>query len=101
MVENTLKGAGISIDEIAKVIHGGFTGEALSAIFLDLLGIEEKRGIWEFTRRVGHAGPLDQIRGLEYVWKNRKVDVGDKVLLVGGGPGMEAACAVLEIIETP
>lgn len=89
------------MDEIAKVIHDGFTREALSAIFLDPLGIEEERGIWEFTRRVGHPGPLDQIRGLEYVRKNRKVDVGDKVLLVGGGPGMEAACVVLKISETP
>jgi 3-oxoacyl-[acyl-carrier-protein] synthase-3 len=99
--EKTLKDADISMNEIAKVIHDGFTRESLHDIFLDPLGIEEERGIWEFTRRLGHAGPLDQIRGLEYVWTNREVDVGDKILLVSGAPGMEAACAVLEITETP
>jgi 3-oxoacyl-[acyl-carrier-protein] synthase-3 len=100
-VEQTLKDADVSMGEIAKVIHDGFAREALHIIFLDPLGIEEERGIWKFTQRVGHAGPLDQIRGLEYAWKNRQVEVGDRVLLVSGGPGMEAACAVLEISEAP
>ncbi len=100
-VEQTLKDAGISLDEITKVVHDGFTRWALHDIYLDPLGIQEERGIWEFTRRLGHAGPLDQIRGLEYVWKNGEVGVGDRVLLFSGAPGMEAACAVLEISETP
>jgi len=99
--EKTLAEAGVSMDDITKVVHDGFAKWALTDIFLDPLGIDEKRGIWEFTRRVGHAGPLDQIRGLEYVWRNREVDVGEKVLLVSGAPGMEAACAVVEITESP
>jgi 3-oxoacyl-[acyl-carrier-protein] synthase-3 len=100
-VEKTLKDAGITMDEIARVIHDGFTREGLHDMFLDPLGINDERGIWEFTRRHGHAGPLDMIRGLEHVWKNREVGVGDKVLWIGGAPGMEAACAVLEISEAP
>jgi 3-oxoacyl-[acyl-carrier-protein] synthase-3 len=99
-VERTLKEAGVSMGEITKVIHDGFARKGLEIIFLDPLGVEDDRGIWEFTRTVGHAGPLDQIRGLEYVWQNKQVRPGDKVLLVSGGPGMEAACAVLEITET-
>ncbi|MEH1127363.1 ketoacyl-ACP synthase III family protein [Micromonospora sp. CPCC 206061] len=99
--EGALSEAGVTLDDISKVVHDGFARWALTDIFLDPLGIEEKRGIWEFTRRLGHAGPLDQIRGLEYVWRNREVDVGEKVLLVSGAPGMEAACAVVEITELP
>lgn len=100
-VEKTLKDAGVTLDEIARVVHDGFTREALHDMFLDPLGVDEEHGIWEFTRRRGHAGPLDQIRGLEDLWKHREVDVGDRVLLIGGAPGMEAACAVLEISEAP
>jgi len=98
-VTETLKEAGVTMDEIAKVVHDGFTHDALRVIFLDPLEVEDERGIWEYTRLVGHAGPLDQIRGLEYAWKNRLVGRGDRVLLVSGAPGMEASCAVLEITE--
>jgi 3-oxoacyl-[acyl-carrier-protein] synthase III len=100
-VEATLKDADTSLDEIRRVVHDGFTHWAVHDLFLDPLGIEEERGIWEFTRRLGHAGPLDQIRGLEHLWRNGDVGVGDKVLLFSGAPGMEAAAAVLEITETP
>lgn len=99
--DKTFAEAGVSPDDITKVVHDGFARWALRDIFLDPLGIEEKLGIWEFTRRLGHAGPLDQIRGLEYVWRNREVETGEKVLLVSGAPGMEAACAILEITEMP
>ncbi|MEU3337908.1 ketoacyl-ACP synthase III family protein [Streptomyces sp. NPDC006668] len=98
-VAQTLKDAGVTMDEITRVVHDGFTYDALRIIFLDPLEIDDERGIWEYTRQVGHAGPLDQIRGLEYLWKNRLVAPGDRVLLVSGAPGMEAACAVLEITD--
>jgi 3-oxoacyl-[acyl-carrier-protein] synthase-3 len=100
-VERTLKEASASMGEIAKVVHDGFARDALNVMFLEPLEVDEERGIWEFTRRVGHAGPLDQIRGLEHAWKNGQVEAGERVLLVSDAPGMEAACAVLEISETP
>ena len=100
-VKKTLAAADTSMDQIRRVVHDGFTREAISAIYLDRLGVEAERGIWEFTRTVGHSGPVDHVRGLEYLWKNRHVDVGDKVMLITNTPGMEAACAVLEITETP
>ena len=100
-VEQTLKEVDLSLDDIACVIHDGFNRPALHFIFLDPLGVDEQRGIWEFTRGTGHAGPLDQIRGLEYAWRSGRVGVGDRVLLVSGAPGMEAACAVLEITAAP
>ncbi|MGW5918433.1 ketoacyl-ACP synthase III family protein [Nocardia fluminea] len=100
-VERVLKDAGVGLDDIARVVHDGFTQEGLHAIFLDPLGIDEERGIWEYTRTVGHAGPVDQIRGLEYLWRSGAVGVGDHVLLVSDAPGMEAACAVVEIMDAP
>ncbi|MFX0577738.1 ketoacyl-ACP synthase III family protein [Nocardia nepalensis] len=100
-VERALKDAGVTLDDIARVVHDGFTHDAIHAIFLGPLGIEEERGIWEYTRRMGHAGPVDQIRGLEYLWRSGEVGIGDHVLLLSDAPGMEASCAVVEILETP
>jgi 3-oxoacyl-[acyl-carrier-protein] synthase-3 len=82
-----------------KVVHDGFTRDMVSAIYFDRLGVGPERGIWEFTRRVGHTGPVDHVRGLEHVWRSGEAAVGDKVLVLTSSPGMEAACAVLEISE--
>lgn len=99
--ELTLKDAGITVDDIVCVVHDGFTHDGITTMLLDPLGIELDRGIWEFTRRMGHAGPLDMIRGVEHVWREGRAGVGDRVLLVGCAPGMEAACVVLEITAAP
>ncbi|WP_410598288.1 ketoacyl-ACP synthase III family protein [Amycolatopsis sp. lyj-90] len=93
--------ADTSLEQIAKVVHDGFTWNGLRDVFLDPIGVEEQHGIWDFTRRHGHAGPVDAIRGLQHVWRTGQVEPGDKVLLVGGAPGMEAACAVVEILQAP
>jgi 3-oxoacyl-[acyl-carrier-protein] synthase-3 len=100
-VERTLKEAGVSMGEITRVVHDGFNRDALEVIFLDPLRVEPDRGIWEFGRRSGHAGPLDALRGFDYAWRAGLAGPGDKVLLIGGTPGMEAACAVLEITAEP
>jgi 3-oxoacyl-[acyl-carrier-protein] synthase-3 len=101
VVERTLAEVGMTVDDVARVVHDGFNGWAVRDIFLDPLGVDDKRGIWDFTRGVGHAGPLDQVRGLEYLWRHREVDVGDRVLMFSDAPGMEAACAVVEITDRP
>ena len=100
-VERALKEADVSIGEIAAVIHDGFHHDTLRVIFLDPLDIPDERGIWEFTCRAGHAGPLDALRGLDHAWREGRVQAGDRVLLLSGSPGMEAACAVLEITSGP
>jgi 3-oxoacyl-[acyl-carrier-protein] synthase-3 len=100
-VDLTLKEAAVSMGEIARVVHDGFNRDALEVMFLDPLRVEPERGIWEFCRRNGHAGPLDALRGFDYVWRAGLAQPGEKVLLISDAPGMEAACAVLEITARP
>jgi 3-oxoacyl-[acyl-carrier-protein] synthase III len=100
-VERALKEAGITLDEVTTVVHDGFHHDTLRAIFLDALDIPDDRTIWKHTRHNGHAGPLDAIRGLEQAWANGELTPGDHVLLLSGSPGMEAACAVLQVTGTP
>ncbi|MGN2642068.1 ketoacyl-ACP synthase III family protein [Nocardia takedensis] len=97
-VERALKDAGIGLDDITRVVHDGFHRDAVHAILLDPLGIEEQRGIFDYTRTVGHAGPVDHIRGLEHLWRTGAVRAGEHVLLLSDAPGMEVACAVLQIL---
>ncbi len=100
-VDRALAEAGLSLGGIAKVVHDGYTSDALHALYLDPLGIAPDQAIWDFTRHMGHAGPADQVRGLEQVWRSGQVGVGDRVLMLSDAPGMEAACCVLEICTTP
>jgi 3-oxoacyl-[acyl-carrier-protein] synthase-3 len=99
-VNRTLAEAGVTMDDIARVINVCLARGPLHDIFLDPLGIPEERSTWDFNRRTGHAGSVDHVAGLEYVWSAGQVGIGDRVLLLGATPGAEAACAVLEITET-
>ncbi len=101
VAERTLREAGVAAGDIARVIHDGWNHDVLQVMLFDPLDIDEKLGIWEFTRTVGHAGPLDAIRGLEYAWRERVVSTGDNVLIITDAPGMEAACAVVQITAEP
>jgi 3-oxoacyl-[acyl-carrier-protein] synthase-3 len=83
--------------DITRVCHIGFSYLPLQASFLDPLDIEEKRGIWEFTRTTGHLGAADPVAGLEHLWRTGQVTAGDHVLVIGASPGMEAGSAVVQI----
>ncbi|MBF8191541.1 ketoacyl-ACP synthase III family protein [Nonomuraea sp. K274] len=97
VAERTLAEAGTSMEKIVKVCHTGFARGALGAMFLDPLGIDLDRSMWEFTRTVGHAGAGDLFIQLEHLWTGGALAAGEQVLLVGSAPGMEAGCAVIEI----
>nr|AVR52596.1 3-oxoacyl-ACP synthase [Streptomyces sp. FXJ1.235] len=98
--DRALAEAGVTLAEIARVCHIGFSRMPLQASFLDPLNIDEKRGIWEFTRTTGHLGAADPVAGLEHVWRTGQVTAGDLVMVIGASPGMEAGAAVVEITET-
>ncbi|MGW6010624.1 ketoacyl-ACP synthase III family protein [Streptomyces sp. NPDC055210] len=99
--ERTLAESGVTMDDIAKVVHVSLAYGPLHDLFLDPLGVEEARCIWEFSRSTGHGGSVDHVAGLEHVWRTGQVGPGDRVLLIGATPGAEAACAVVEIERAP
>lgn len=98
VADMTLKEAGLTIEEIARVAHPGFGWDGLETIFLDPLGIDSDRGVWDYIRRVGHASATEVVLGLEHLWTTGQVVPGDLVLLVGAGAGASAGCAVVEIL---
>lgn len=100
-LDEALKDAGVTADEITRVCHPSATLEALRDQFLDPIGFTLEHGIWEHTRRVGHISAADVFIGLEHLWSTRQVGPGDKVLLFTGSPGFEAGCAIVEIVSQP
>lgn len=101
IAKRTLLEAGISMREITRVSHVGFNHDPLHAMFLEPLGITAERGSWEQSKRIGHTGVADLVLGLEYLWTTRQVKAGDHVMLVGAATGMEAGCAIVEIVAEP
>lgn len=99
IVERTLKEAGLMLEQVARVCHVGFGRLGLDAMFLDPLGIDGDRGIWDYTRTIGHTGAADMFLGLEHLWSTGQVTPGDRVVLIGASTGMEAGCAVVEIVR--
>jgi 3-oxoacyl-[acyl-carrier-protein] synthase-3 len=101
IAERTLKEAGLSMDQIARISHVGFDWEPLHGMFLEPLDLDAERGTWELSSRIGHTGVSDLVLGLEHLWLTGQVGVGDRVLLIGAATGMEAGCAVVEITAAP
>ncbi|MCE7082326.1 ketoacyl-ACP synthase III family protein [Streptomyces sp. ST2-7A] len=89
--------AGTEPEKLARICHTGYAEGALYSIYLDPLDLEPDIGTWEFTRDIGHVGAADPFIGLDRLWTRGEVSPGDHVLLLAAGPGMEVACAVLEI----
>ncbi len=88
------------IEKVARVCHVGYARGPLQAMLLDPLGIDAEQGVWDITREIGHAGAADPFLALERLWTDGSVTPGDHLLLIGATPGMEAGCAVIEIIAS-
>lgn len=99
IAERTLAEAGLALDDVKRVCHPGYTEDAIDAIFLDPLGVDPGLGTHEFTGTVGHTGAADLFLALEHLWRTGEAGAADHVLLIGSTTGMEAGCAVVEIIE--
>ncbi|MFF3911453.1 ketoacyl-ACP synthase III family protein [Streptomyces sp. NPDC001848] len=100
-LDEALKDAGITAEEVSRVIHPSATVEALRDQWLEPVGFTLEQGIFDHTKRLGHIGPADVFIGLEHAWSTRLVGPGDKVLLFTGSPGFEAGCLVVEILSEP
>ncbi|MFF4587846.1 ketoacyl-ACP synthase III family protein [Streptomyces sp. NPDC001388] len=96
-VDRVLEEAGTSLEKVTRICHTGYARGALHSIYLAPLDVEPALGTWEFTRDIGHVGAADPFIGLEHLWARGEVGPGDQVALLAAGPGMEVACAVVEI----
>ncbi|MBT2226394.1 ketoacyl-ACP synthase III family protein [Nonomuraea sp. NEAU-A123] len=100
LVERTLKEAGITLDEVARVAfpHGRWDNLEERASWF---GLTLADTTWEYGAGIGHLGVSDQFVALDHLLAGGALARGDYVLLVGVGAGKTLACAVLRILDLP
>ncbi|GAA2278458.1 ketoacyl-ACP synthase III family protein [Nonomuraea roseoviolacea subsp. roseoviolacea] len=100
LVDRTLKEAGITLDEVARVAfpHGRWDNVEERASWL---GLTLADTTWEYGAGIGHLGVSDQFVALDHLLAGGALAAGDYVLLVGVGAGKTLACAVLRIRDIP
>ncbi|WP_156755601.1 ketoacyl-ACP synthase III family protein [Actinokineospora pegani] len=98
VTESVLEEAGLTFDQVTRVAHPGFGWDSLETMFLDPLLIDAERGVWDYIRRIGHAGVTEVFLGLEHLWTSGQVGPGDHVLLVSSGAGASMGAAVVEVL---
>ncbi|MHC3475165.1 ketoacyl-ACP synthase III family protein [Streptomyces sp. 7R007] len=57
--------------------------------------------VFDWGRTVGHLGASDQVAALDHLVATGQVGPGDRVLMLGVGPGVTVSCAVVEIVDVP
>ncbi|WP_306317518.1 MULTISPECIES: ketoacyl-ACP synthase III family protein [unclassified Streptomyces] len=100
-VEQVLDEAGVSMDQMARLVLPNLGKPLLSWQLLAPLKIDPARTVWEWGRRTGHLGAGDQCAGLTYLFESGQLRRGDLVLLVGVGIGYCWTTAVLQVQGVP
>ncbi|MFH8980961.1 ketoacyl-ACP synthase III family protein [Streptomyces varsoviensis] len=96
-----LADAGAEPCEIARVVTGSTGLFEHGWHWHHLLGVEESLTTWAYGRTTGHIGAGDWTAGLDWLLRTGALDVGDKVLLFGGGAGYSLTAAVVQITALP
>ncbi|KNB54139.1 ketoacyl-ACP synthase III family protein [Streptomyces caatingaensis] len=92
--------ARIDIGDIKRVAfpHGSVKNVRAGAT---ALGFRMEQTTWEYGCRVGHVMASDQLLSLDHLLHTHEIGPGDRVLLMGYGPGLGIAAAVVEITDRP
>jgi 3-oxoacyl-[acyl-carrier-protein] synthase III len=98
-VYRALDEAGISIHRVRRAALPN-SPRAAHEIGLLPLGLTLEQSVWHYGREIGHSAN-DQLLSLEHLLRRGELDPGDHFLMVGIGPGVGFAAAVVEIVERP
>ncbi|MGW7362878.1 ketoacyl-ACP synthase III family protein [Streptomyces sp. NPDC054841] len=98
VVKAALDDAGVTLDEVSRIVLPNVGRALLQWQYLDVLGVDVERTTQEWGSTVGHIGGGDQFGGLHHLVETGSLRSGERVLLVGSGIGFSWACAVLEIV---
>ncbi|GAA4519812.1 ketoacyl-ACP synthase III family protein [Nonomuraea ferruginea] len=98
-VEQTLDEAGIGLSDITRVAFPHGRREDLDGQ-MSWLGIDEDQTTWDYGRRVGHCGAVDQFIAFEHLIATGGLVAGDHLLMVGFGSGTSVAAAAFRVLST-
>ncbi|MEW1775924.1 3-oxoacyl-[acyl-carrier-protein] synthase III C-terminal domain-containing protein [Streptomyces sp. NPDC086777] len=101
LVGRTLDEAGITMEDVSRVACANGSRERVEGRAMIPLDLPMSLSTWEQGRTVGHIGASDQMVALEQLLLSGELRRGDPFLMLGVGPGLNIACAVIEIIKNP
>ncbi|MGR6918506.1 ketoacyl-ACP synthase III family protein [[Actinomadura] parvosata] len=101
LADRTLKEAGITLDDVAKVAFPHVRRDDVEHRGVNWFGLTLADTTWEYGARVGHLGVSDQFVALHDLLATGALAPGDHVLLLGFGAGTTLAAAVLRILDVP
>lgn len=101
IVDQTLAEADLTMADITRVAFMNYSRDVVEQVCMATLGLPAQASTWDLGATVGHCGASDQILSLEHLISTSQLVAGDHFLMLGIGPGVMLACAVIEILETP
>ncbi|MFF5218522.1 ketoacyl-ACP synthase III family protein [Micromonospora sp. NPDC000442] len=96
LVDRLLDEAGVDLRQVARVLFN-HAGREVVEDRLGPLGIKLDDTTWEFGSTVGHAGAADHVIAVDHLLAGGAIGPGDHVLLLGVGPGVNIAGAVMRV----
>ncbi|MEV7616542.1 ketoacyl-ACP synthase III family protein [Streptomyces sp. NPDC089799] len=87
--------------EVKHTIVPSSAWEMNDFYFAEPLGLTRERTTWYYARQTGHVGPADQFLGLDHLIRERRLQPGDHVLMIGLGGGYCMTHALIQILEPP
>jgi 3-oxoacyl-[acyl-carrier-protein] synthase-3 len=97
IANRSLSDAGIELEDLAKVIFINVGATLTEMGIMRPLGLPMEKATAQFGCTLGHLGASDHIVTLDHLISSGELTAGDRVLLMSGAPGYNAASAVLTI----
>jgi 3-oxoacyl-[acyl-carrier-protein] synthase III len=97
VVSRALDEAGIGIDQVTRVAPFNGPWSNLE-VYLTPLGLTREISTWEYGRAIGHSAG-DHLLAFDHLLATGELGPGDHLLMLGAGPGVNLAAAVIEIVD--
>ncbi|MBP2328662.1 3-oxoacyl-[acyl-carrier-protein] synthase III [Kibdelosporangium banguiense] len=101
LLDRLLADAGIAMGQISRVAYNHGSRDFVESGLMAMLGLPLERSTWEFGRGVGHLSVSDHLIAIEHLLTTGELRPGDHLLMLGMGPGINIAGAVLELTDVP
>lgn len=100
LADQLLDEAGVALDQVTHVLFN-HAGRELVEDRLGPLGVPLERTTWEHGSTIGHVGAADQVIGFDHLLDTGAVPPGSHLLMLGVGPGVSIAGAVVRVLGAP
>ncbi|MFD2767488.1 ketoacyl-ACP synthase III family protein [Micromonospora eburnea] len=100
-VADTVAECGLTFDDLDKVAFMNYSREVVEQRCMMPLGLPMSRSSWDYGRTVGHCGASDHVLSLKHLVETGQLRPGQHMLMLGTGPGINLACALIKIVGTP